>query len=58
MPELAEVEWYRKQWNAGIGQPVVDVKVHARKYVLLDLDQRQLPQLIGKTLVNSDRHGK
>src|SRR5947209_17360322 len=58
MPELAEVEWYRKQWNPGIGQPVVDVKLHARKYVLRELDQRALRQLIGKRLVGSERHGK
>ncbi len=58
MPELAEVEWYRKQWEAGIGSRIVDVKLHARKYVLRDLDQGALRKLIGKTLVRSERHGK
>ncbi len=33
MPELAEVEWFRKQWNAGLGDEIVDVSLHARKYV-------------------------
>src|SRR3954467_7069070 len=58
MPELAEVEWYRKQWDTGIGQPITDIKLHARKYVLRDLDQRALRQLIGKIFIGSERHGK
>jgi len=58
MPELAEVEWYRRQWDAGIEEPVTDVKVHARKYVLRDLDQRALRQLIGEKYLGSERHGK
>jgi formamidopyrimidine-DNA glycosylase len=28
MPELAEVEYYRKQWNAGLGQRVISVEAH------------------------------
>ena len=58
MPELAEVEWYRKQWDPGIRQPVTDVKLHPRKYVLRDLDQRALRRLIGETFLGSERHGK
>jgi len=58
MPELAEVEWYRKQWDPGIGERITDVKLHARKYVLRDLDQGALRRLIGKTFVSSQRHGK
>ncbi len=27
MPELAEVEWFRKQWDAGLGDEIVDVRV-------------------------------
>ena len=30
MPELAEVEWYRKQWDAGLGNKIVDVRLHAQ----------------------------
>ena len=30
MPELAEVEYYRKQWNPGLGRPVRAVLVHER----------------------------
>lgn len=58
MPELAEVEWYRKQWDPGVGEWIIDVKFHARKYVLRDTDQRQLRQLTGKKLIGSERHGK
>ncbi|HEY4282311.1 MAG TPA: DNA-formamidopyrimidine glycosylase family protein [Chthoniobacterales bacterium] len=58
MPELAEVEWYRKQWNPGIGDRVVAVKLHAGKYILRDVGPRALRQLIGKTLIGSERHGK
>lgn len=58
MPELAEVEWYRKQWDPGIGDPVVDVKLHAGKYVLRHTGPRALRQLIGKILNGSARHGK
>ena len=28
MPELAEVEYYRKQWDAGLGQRVVRIHLH------------------------------
>lgn len=58
MPELAEVEWYRKQWNPGIGDAVVDVKLHAGKYVMRDTGPRALRQLAGKRLTGSERHGK
>ena len=33
MPELAEVEFYRKQWNAGLGRRVIRVRVHERARV-------------------------
>ena len=32
MPELAEVEWFRKQWNAGIGDKITAVRLHSGKY--------------------------
>ena len=58
MPELAEVEWYRKQWNPGIGDRVTEVKLHAGKYVMRDTGPRALRQLVDKTLIGSERHGK
>ena len=59
MPELAEVEWYRKQWNAGRGHKVTAVRLPAGKYVLRGTDERALRKgLIGKILTSSERHGK
>ncbi len=59
MPELAEVEWFRKQWNAGIGHEVVEVEAHSRKYVFRGTDGDALREnLIGQTLLRSKRSGK
>ena len=58
MPELAEVEWYRRQWDAGIGDKVTAVRLHSGKYVLRGVDERALRRLAGKKLLGSDRHGK
>jgi len=58
MPELAEVEWYRSQWNAGIGDKIVSVALHSGKYVLRGADEQSLRRLSGRKLVRSERHGK
>jgi formamidopyrimidine-DNA glycosylase len=59
MPELAEVEWFRKQWDAGVGQETVDVKAHSRKYVFRGTDVDAVrANLIGKRLLRSKRSGK
>ena len=59
MPELAEVEWFRKQWDAGLGHEIVDVKAHSRKYVFRGTDGDALRQnLIGQKLLRSKRSGK
>jgi len=59
MPELAEVEWYRNQWNVGRGDKVTAVQLRSGKYVFRDLDERGLSKgIVGKTLVGSERHGK
>jgi formamidopyrimidine-DNA glycosylase len=59
MPELAEVEWFRKRWNAGIGHAIVDVKAHSRKYVFRGTDGGALREnLIGQKLLRSKRSGK
>jgi len=42
MPELAEVEWYRKQWNAGLGKKIVDVRLHSGNRVFRGTDSRGL----------------
>lgn len=59
MPELAEVEWFRKQWNPGLGSEIVDLRLHARNRVfrgenVLELQER----LIGQKLVSSNARGK
>jgi len=59
MPELAEVEWFRKQWNAGMGDEVVDLKAHSQKYIFRGTDGDALGRnLIGQKLVRSKRSGK
>lgn len=59
MPELAEVEYYRKEWNPGIGHPVRRVDLHpgARLFreTSTDLIRRRLP---GSVLEESRTHGK
>ena len=59
MPELAEVEWYRKQWNAGLGKKIVDVRLHARKRVFRGTNTRELREKsIGEKLLSSSARGK
>lgn len=59
MPELAEVEWYRKQWNAGLGSPIVGLALHAGKRVFRETDTRALRQyLVGQSLLRSTTRGK
>ena len=42
MPELAEVEWFRKQWDVGRGAAIVDLSLHARNRVFRGSDVRDL----------------
>lgn len=59
MPELAEVEYYRKQWNPGIGQTVERVEMNAKKRIFREVDLVALQQgLIGAVLVGSETKGK
>jgi formamidopyrimidine-DNA glycosylase len=59
MPELAEVEWFRKQWDAGRGAEVVDLTLHARNRVFRGIDTPDLQQrLIGERLLSSHTRGK
>ncbi|HEY0551850.1 MAG TPA: DNA-formamidopyrimidine glycosylase family protein, partial [Verrucomicrobiae bacterium] len=59
MPELAEVEYYRKQWNAGLGAKVDTIALHADKRIFRGTDttamQRDLP---GAKLTASEARGK
>ncbi len=59
MPELAEVEWFRKQWDPGRGAAIVDVSVHTGKYVFRGTNTRAIQKnLIDQTLLRSTRRGK
>jgi formamidopyrimidine-DNA glycosylase len=59
MPELAEVEWYRKQWDPGRGDKVVDVSLHEGKYAFRGTDTNALREnVIGQKFLRSTRRGK
>lgn len=58
MPELAEVEWYRKRWDAGRGDVVVDLALHARKRVFRGTNPREMQRLIGARFLESEARGK
>ncbi len=60
MPELAEVEYFRKQWNPGLGGKVEAVRLHEGKRVFRDLKKPriQLDGLRGSILEDSRAHGK
>lgn len=59
MPELAEVEYYRKQWNPGVKQKVVEVCLHAKKRIFRGVNAKQLQQVLtGSRLLSSKAHGK
>lgn len=59
MPELAEVEFFRKRWSAGHGAKVLAVRLHAGKKLFRDCDPAQLRrQLTGAKLLGSETAAK
>lgn len=60
MPELAEVEFYRKRWHqAAAGEQVVTVLTHDQKKLLRELDLPRFRQaLTGATLLSSEARAK
>jgi len=59
MPELAEVEWFRKQWNPAIGAEIVDLSLHARNRVFRGENVDELQErLAGQKLLSSHTRGK
>ena len=59
MPELAEVEWFRRQWDVGRGVEIVDISLHARKRVFRGTNTAALREnLVGQKLVTSTARGK
>jgi len=59
MPELAEVEHFRRQWDSAIGHRVDKVALHARNRVFRGTNTRELQQqLAGARLLTSAARGK
>ncbi|MDP0495421.1 MAG: DNA-formamidopyrimidine glycosylase family protein [Verrucomicrobiota bacterium JB024] len=59
MPELAEVEYYRKQWDPGVGKRVKRVRLYPQARVFRECDTAQLEKaLTGAVLERSFAHGK
>ena len=59
MPELAEVEYYRKQWLPAYGQTVTGIYLNASKRVFRGVDTNALQRdLAGQLFTGSEAHGK
>jgi formamidopyrimidine-DNA glycosylase len=59
MPELAEVDYFRKRWNPGLKQKIEAVEVHAGKRIFRGIDMREFEKtLTGATLERSEARGK
>lgn len=59
MPELAEVDYFRKRWNPGLNAPIERVTCHpwARPYRGCEVDSLVV-SLAGDRLTGSETHGK
>jgi formamidopyrimidine-DNA glycosylase len=59
MPELAEVEFFRKRWNPGLGHKIDRVLLHAKAGVFKTCDSALLARhLTGATLISSEAAAK
>jgi len=59
MPELAEVEYFRRQWDYGVGQQVIKVALHREKRVFRGIDLDGVEKtLTGAKFLSSEAHGK
>ncbi len=59
MPELAEVEYYRRQWDAGLRGKIIAVQLHARKRIFRGANTRALVrQITNARLIDSVARGK
>ncbi len=59
MPELAEVDYFRKQWNPGLKRPIEKVEVHGKKRIFRGIDLPQMVKaLTGAKLERSEALGK
>lgn len=59
MPELAEVEFYRRQWDPGVGARVREILLHPKARIFRGIDTARLVRgLAESTLVASEARGK
>jgi formamidopyrimidine-DNA glycosylase len=59
MPELAEVDYFRKQWNPGFGKRIVSVVTHPWTRLFRGTSVVDIVKLLsGSRLVTSETHGK
>ncbi len=59
MPELAEVEYYRRQWNVGIGEKVLSLQINPGSRNFRDCDTDALERYLPNSkLLQSKAHGK
>jgi formamidopyrimidine-DNA glycosylase len=59
MPELAEVEFFRRRWKAGIGDKITEILLHPKARVLRGVPCPELARtLTGARLTEAERHGK
>ena len=59
MPELAEVEYFRKRWDAGLGERIVAVQLHGEKRIFRGADVRAIERrLVRQKLLRSRARGK
>ena len=59
MPELAEVERMRREWDPGLGGRVREVFLHAEKRIFRGIEPGDLAAaLTGRSLRSSEAHGK
>jgi formamidopyrimidine-DNA glycosylase len=59
MPELAEVEFFRKQWDSGLGQKIISVQLHPRKRIFRGSDPRKIVEHVtGRRFLRSYARGK
>ena len=59
MPELAEVDYFRKQWNPGLGHRIDEVSIHPKARIFRGTETARLVRaLTGATLERSEARGK
>jgi len=59
VPELAEVEYYRTQWNSGLGSAIESVSLHPGSRIFRGIPTNALSKkLPGASFLNSETHGK